>query len=406
MKNFITFVLIFIFMSVNSAQATGCAISYLVKNSKSSNVKQIVEFYSRQSNMPVVNSENNYLNVQVSNLSHYFSAFEQKGDDTVFYYYSSDENSKVHKEILKRIKINGYKYSKLSSAETSLYSAKYKNLLEKSLTKTENYNENMSFPENADENVSFAETYDFSDEAQQKYNVTNPLVQNNSNPIVVPQPNVVNNSVQNQLQKDTKKNMKDSIKQNSQNVFDPDETVIPLSVQKNLTSVPANMSFSVVLQSTINTASLDDNDRISALLQNDLYVNGQIIAKQGSIVYGTAVQAEKAGRAYANGSLKLVFDKILTTDGEELTLQAEPIIYKNADSNRGAKIAGNMAGAMALSMAAAAIMGAIGHTDSWARTLAIGAGTGAFAGGVSVMSNRGEDVELKEGAVLQIKTVR
>ncbi|MGN0014492.1 MAG: hypothetical protein ACI37T_03640, partial [Candidatus Gastranaerophilaceae bacterium] len=164
-----------------------------------------------------------------------------------------------------------------------------------------------------------------------------------------------------------------------------------------------NINFSVVLQSTINTASLEENDRISALLNDDLCLDNKLVAKQGSIVYGTVVKTEKAGRAYTNGSIQLSFDKILTTDGEELTIQSEPIVYSNQQSHRSAKIAGNIAGAVALGTALSAVVGSIGGTDNWGRTLAIGAGLGAVTGGFSVLSATGEEFELKEGTVLNIK---
>lgn len=40
-----------------------------------------------------------------------------------------------------------------------------------------------------------------------------------------------------------------------------------------------------------------------------------------------------------------------------------------------------------------------------ARTLAIGAGMGAVTGGFSVLSSTGENVELKEETILNIKTL-
>ena len=63
-----------------------------------------------------------------------------------------------------------------------------------------------------------------------------------------------------------------------------------------------------------------------------------------------------------------------------------------------------MVAATLAGIAFAALAGAIGSTDDWGRTLAIGAATGAVGGGISLISANGEEIDIKEGAALTVVT--
>lgn len=384
------FTVIFLIFTTVPAIAQDTEFLYFVKNTNSSNVKNIADFYSRQMNMPVVQSEENYTNVCISNMENYFFAVEQSNDNVYFYFYSPKQNTKILKEILLRFKNNGLKYSKISlkNFDTNKYKKNYKN----SFTQTDLSIINEPQMILNEKNNVVSEIYDFSDEAQQRYNT-----RFNSIPVISYTTVPVNDKAENNRTKNKDEKLsKTVVSNNSEQKYSAIiEKMEPFH----------NINLSVVLQSTINTASLEENDRISALLQNNLYIDNKLIAKQGSIVYGTVLKTEKAGRAYADGSIQLSFDKILTTEGEELTLQIEPVVYSNQQSHRSAKIAGNLAGAIALGTALSAIAGSIGETDNWGRTLAVGAGIGAVTGGFSVLSATGEEFELKEGTVLHLKAI-
>lgn len=372
---------------------------YLVKNANAQNVKDIADFYSRQNNMPVVDSRDFYTNVETSSEKDdfYFISVEQKDTNVLFYFFSPSDKKKICTDILKRFKINGLKYSKLTAKN---FDNKYKDFLIKKMSADNAViqKKEITMPVSYQQSISSANFYDFSDEAQKKYDMHSQLNQHSANmPLTA-----------------FAKNNSNSSKTDKTEVFTPVDIPQVYSFansNKSLSgavanfAIPENLTINVVLQSTINTASLDQNDRISAILQNDLYINNKLTAKQGSIVYGTIEQTKKAGMAYTSGSIRLVFDKILTTDGEELLLNTEPLVYTNRDSSRGAKISKNIAGAVALGLLTSALGGAISGTDNWEKTLAIGAGAGLLTGGVFVLSASGEDVELTEGTVLTIKTI-
>lgn len=459
MKKLLSIILLFLFsfnFFISPAMAKEVECLYVVKNAKSSQVKGIADFYSRQNNMPIVNSKSDYSFVRISSLENdcYYYSVEQVNEDTYFYYYSCADNEKIKPDILKRFKINGLKYSKISSksAIAPKRQAAEKVIAENSETlNTPTLNASNQKAQKQDSLKQDLQkqntTYDFSDAAQERYNAVwstasktailqTPQVQRadkktmansirTTQPVQVIQPNNYNNQAyyanqgvrQSQPVQVVQSNGYNNqvyraiptVRQNQQNADVWGQSANSATTKYASVSnspLPAGLSFSIIMQSDISTSSLEPNDRISALLQNDLYVNNRVVAKQGSIVYGTAAKSARAGRAYGDASAALVFDKILTTDGEEITFRSESFEYRNEKSHRGAKIAGTMFAAVMSGVAAAALSGAIRDTDDWGRTLGVGAAVGAVGGTVTVLMATGEEVELKQGTVLTIKTIR
>lgn len=458
MKKLLSIILLFLFsfnFFIAPAMAKEVECLYAVKNAKSSQVKGIADFYSRQNNMPIVNSKSDYSFVRISSLEndYYYYSVEQVNEDTYFYYYSCADNEKIKPDILKRFKINGLKYSKISSkpAIAPKRQAAEKVIAENSENRTPTLNASNQNAQKQDSLKQDSQkqntTYDFSDAAQERYNAVRsttsktaihqtPQVQRadkktmansirTTQPVQVVQPNNYNNQMYyaNQtvrqaqpvqvIQPNNYNNQayyaNQGVRQNQQNADVWGQSANSATTKYASVSnspLPAGLSFSIIMQSDISTSSLEQNDRISALLQNDLYVNNRVVAKQGSIVYGTAAKSARAGRAYGDASAALVFDKILTTDGEEITFRSESFEYRNEKSHRGAKIAGTMFAAVMSGVAAAALSGAIRDTDDWGRTLGVGAAVGAVGGTVTVLMATGEEVELRQGTVLTIKTIR
>lgn len=458
MKKLLSIILLFLFsfnFFIAPAMAKEVECLYAVKNAKSSQVKGIADFYSRQNNMPIVNSKSDYSFVRISSLEndYYYYSVEQVNEDTYFYYYSCADNEKIKPDILKRFKINGLKYSKISSkpAIAPKRQAAEKVIAENSENRTPTLNASNQNAQKQDSLKQDSQkqntTYDFSDAAQERYNAVRsttsktaihqtPQVQRadkktmansirTTQPVQVVQPNNYNNQMYyaNQtvrqaqpvqvIQPNNYNNQayyaNQGVRQNQQNADVWGQSANSATTKCASVSnspLPAGLSFSIIMQSDISTSSLEQNDRISALLQNDLYVNNRVVAKQGSIVYGTAAKSARAGRAYGDASAALVFDKILTTDGEEITFRSESFEYRNEKSHRGAKIAGTMFAAVMSGVAAAALSGAIRDTDDWGRTLGVGAAVGAVGGTVTVLMATGEEVELRQGTVLTIKTIR
>lgn len=418
MKNFriILLVLAFFFISSGEILAKEFQAMYSVKNSKAADVKRIADFYSRQANMYSVHSQTSYTYVLASRIDfdYYFMSFAQDGNNTVFYIYSPEDKTEVTKAILKRLKSKSLKYSKTGNKD-ELYKKQ-----SEAVKICSSYNSSPSpvqqeTPTAQDRTITYSQNYDFSDEAQQNYNY-NPPVNTSYDFVSTGNPYELERQKNNRNNNNNVKTNNDIIilhdnnNNNNVNNYNNNQNVelppAPVNYGNNTNiNIPqsVNMVVPIVLQSSINSESLDQSDKIAALLQNDLYVNNQLKAKQGSIVYGTATEAKKAGGGYRNGSITLLFDKILTTDGQEISFTSEPIVYTNEESNRGAKIAGAMTGGILVGVATAALSALFASDPNWGVRLTSGAVAGALGSGFVVLSSTGEQVELSEGQVIQIR---
>ena len=357
---------------------------YSVKNTKASDIKFIADFYSRQNDMFSVNGNDNFSFVFVSEnkTDYYAMSFIQNGEDSYFYIFSPSDKNTITKDILKRFKINGHKYSKIRSEDAL-------NIKRKSM---ENFvAQNAPKKQELIEKVEFAQNYDFSDEAQKKYDAISGVVKNSS--VQTPQLNIG----QQDAETASLKEKFSSNKSTFQGQISATNSVATNGVISGEVIIP------VVLQSTINSGSLSQNDRISATLQQDLVLEGRIVAEQGSIVYGTATETQRASGAYKNGEITLRFDRILTSEGNELVIDTEPLVFENKVANRGAKIAGSITGGALIGVAGAALLSVFAQDPSWIAAIAVGAATGAITGGIRVLNVNGQEIELTEGQVFQLK---
>ena len=389
----------------NSLPALAKETSWLlnVKNSDTNRVKNVVEFYARQTNMPEVSSNSDYSFVVVSSQKDDFwvALYEKNADDVCFFLYSPSDKSNVQKDLKIRFKKNNLKYSversstlqKLKKQDAEKIIKDFEKRYNEQKESAEDFLDNQNSVTVSKNTNSVINGYDFSDEAQAKYDAGLVTGINNNQ-------NTYNNNgyrvenVSKNIQKQQTENLKQGSVSVNQNNF----------IQGN--TLPSGVTLLVLLQSAVSTSSLDAQDRLSATLKDDVRVGDKIIPS-GSLVYGTATQADKAGGAYRDGSLTIKFDRILTLEGEEYYFNSKPIVLKNTNSgnsSRAAKISGRVVAATLAGVAFAALAGAIGSTDDWGRTLTVGAVTGAFGGGLSLIGANGEEVEIKEGATLTVVT--
>ena len=162
MNKVFVFLSVFFVLFISFAQSV-CADEferlYSIKNSKSVDIKFIADFYSRQANMLSVEGNDTISKVNISDKSSDFfvMSFVQTSSDTYFYFFSPEKQKKITKDILKRFKLNGYKYKKIRSKDAiSIKRQAVKDFLSN--------NAKNAIQQNNSKNV-----YDFSDEAQQKY---------------------------------------------------------------------------------------------------------------------------------------------------------------------------------------------------------------------------------------------
>ncbi len=254
------------------------------------------------------------------------------------------------------------------------------------------------------------DTYDFSDEAQQRFNENNQILPVNTNSGTEFSKRKPRREIKNKnTPLESKENSDGNTNDESRKDYYPEPVYIqeynPLNTDKKLSgrviSVPAGEKFWVVFNSGVSSGSSDKGDMITAQLAEDWYYNNILLAPNGSVVYGTTLDAKSAGYAYGGGSLSVVFNKILTPDGNTINLSSEVIAIKK-DSERAKQLSKNILIGTVSSLLLGVVFTALGGGNNWGRNMLIYGGLGAAAGGIRGVMTRGVDVELPDGLVMEV----
>lgn len=227
--------------------------------------------------------------------------------------------------------------------------------------------------------------YDFSDEAQTLFDMQqNPANQiyNIIDTTYVPESSPKSNT----FEQNTTQNLPAPTQNPSQNKL----------LTGNVVYIPVGSSFQAVLQSSISSESLMKYDTIAAVIDADWYQDNVLIAPQGSVVYGKAIDTQKAGRAYENGSLSITFDEILTPKGDYINLVSNTVVVSVDGKNRPLKITADVA------------RGTLGGlaTGSTSAGLAVMAAVGAIDGLLTAFSRQGEEVEIPAGTGITVRLIQ
>lgn len=245
--------------------------------------------------------------------------------------------------------------------------------------------------------------YDFSDEAQAEFD------RNRFQPVQA-QP------VQNDFSKTQKKKILKQKNNNDNYINESDRTnyTPPLLEENNpatrpqpqlsgsVVTVPSGTTFYVTFDAGISSGSLEKNDRLTVRLTEDLRYNGILIAPAGSLVYGSAIDANAAGLAYGSGAIEINFNQILTPDGNVINISTEKI-YMKAKSERAQKMTRDIVIGALGSMLVGAAFTALGGGDNWGENMLIYGGLGALGGGLRGTMQRGEDIQIQDGTSVEIR---
>jgi len=228
------------------------------------------------------------------------------------------------------------------------------------------------------------EIYDFSDEAQAKFDAQ------------VEKKNVI---------KEEQPKLKPSKKSNKQT-----EQLKPQDIKTdNINSASKDLHYIVIkkgngfgatLQSSISSASLDKNDTIAAVLENDWIYKGVLIAPAGSILYGNATTAKKASFLMRDGSVSVMFNELMTPDGSRMKLSSNAVSVA-AHSRKGGRIVRNIAVGAISGLVSGLLYTLISGGDI-PSGIAIGASVGAAGGVVTSAFQKGEDIEIPAGTSIDI----
>lgn len=181
-------------------------------------------------------------------------------------------------------------------------------------------------------------------------------------------------------------------------------------LQGNVVMVPANTSFTATTMSPINSEMLSAGDGVSMYLSSDFYYGNKLIASAGSKINGTVLLSKKGGIGKRNGQLQIKFTNIVTPYGQMVPISA---VIKT-DDNSGILKAGavkDVAKEYTKDAVVGAAVGAVLGTAMGALSSGkVGKGAiygTALGGGMGLASNvaqRGDNVEIPQGASLVLVT--
>ena len=362
MKKLISLFLIFL-LTANSVLAEEVARLYNVKDTDTSKAAKVIRPLFNMTGFRTIADDNFYI-IENPSLNIYHVIILKPNGTDCYYYYLSNDDTDLNKRILDNFDSYDIDTKRIrNSAFLLLFHSEASEFLA-------NSSSGIKAVSNVQEVITLQpaeQDYDFSDEAQARFDNRTSAITPQA-PVTLPKEPVIQPERQNVL-------------------------------KGSVVRIDAGQQFNAVLSSTISSDSITNNDKISALLESDWVVNGTLIAPAGSIVSGSVVDSRAATFAMGDGKIGLNFNQIMTPDGKVIQLTTNEV-YIVGDSPRAKRIAGRVAGGAlgGLLLGALFLLGGADPTGALVSGAAIG---GAF-GAASAVAQKGEEVYVPEGTVLQI----
>jgi hypothetical protein len=164
-----------------------------------------------------------------------------------------------------------------------------------------------------------------------------------------------------------------------------------LATSTDRITVPAGTRLLVRMIDSIDSDRNRIGDRFRGMLQENLVVEGRIVAPKGTDVYGRLAEAREAGRLAGRSELKLeLTDMVLNNQPQPIMASPYEVAGKGRGGNTAAKTAGG-----------AAVGAVIGGIAGGGRGAAIGAGVGGGAGAATNVITRGERVRVPSETLIE-----
>jgi hypothetical protein len=152
------------------------------------------------------------------------------------------------------------------------------------------------------------------------------------------------------------------------------------TIQQKPITIPAGTEIMVHFDSSINTEEYPGGSLFQESLNIDLVVDGKLIAKKGTAVFGRVIES-RGGRLFGGEKLTFTFTGIMIGD-EEVTIVTDTMGVQAGQ------------GGTAKTVGAGALIGAAFG----------GAGEGAaIAGGIAILKSRHEHIQIPQGTIAQFK---
>jgi hypothetical protein len=179
-------------------------------------------------------------------------------------------------------------------------------------------------------------------------------------------------------------------------------------------TIEAETKARIILQSQLNSKLNEPGDPISAVLDEPVYVNGELVLPRGTEFHGRVSEATPAARGQKNGKIGVVFEQIRMPWGEvPVAIAITAIDDWNSNEKMKANDEGQVKGGRSGKRTAENVErgGTIGAVGGLATVLLGGGGAvagGAIAGGLlgGLLLTKGGDVRVAPGAVFRVKFVK
>ncbi len=164
--------------------------------------------------------------------------------------------------------------------------------------------------------------------------------------------------------------------------------------QPRTVTLPANMPIVVRLVDALSTDTNYPGDTFYAALDEEIMLDGLLVARKGANVEGRVLESQRAGRVKGVSMLSLELVRLSTADGQTVEVVTTRAKEQGPQSQKSdAKKVG----------LGAAIGAAIGAIAGGGKGAAIGAGAGAGAGAGTVLTTRGKPVKLPSETRLEFQ---
>ena len=164
--------------------------------------------------------------------------------------------------------------------------------------------------------------------------------------------------------------------------------------QPRTVTLPANMPIVVRLVDALSTDTSYAGDTFYAALDEEIMLDGLLVARKGAHVEGRVLESQRAGRVKGVSMLSLELVRLSTADGQTIEVVTSRAKQQGPRSQKSdAKKVG----------LGAAIGAAIGAIAGGGKGAAIGAGAGAGAGAGTVLTTRGKPVKLPSETRLEFQ---
>jgi len=158
-------------------------------------------------------------------------------------------------------------------------------------------------------------------------------------------------------------------------------------------TIPAGQSLLVRMIDGVDSSKNHVGDIFHGSLETDLNLNGQVVARKGTDVYGRLATAEKAGTFSGKSELQLELTRMVI-DGRDYSLVSSD--YNVQGKGRGGDTAKKVGGG--------AVLGAIiGGIAGGGKGAAIGAAAGGGAGAGVQIITKGQQVKVPSEALLEFR---